>query len=58
MMDEETRMDVVEAKEALDRADERWLSDNPGSARRHMIHALVVLERILKRNAKDEGDAK
>lgn len=52
MMDEETRMDVVEAKEALDRADERWLDDNPGSARRHMIHALVVLERILAREKK------
>lgn len=50
MMDEQTRRDVVEAMEALERAKERWIA-NPGSAHVHMTHALVVLYRILEKHA-------
>lgn len=56
MMDEETRLDLVEAKEAMERADERCNDGSIGSARRHLKHAIYVLERILGRNAKNEGN--
>lgn len=54
MMDEETRRDIVEAKETLERVDQRWVL-RPGSARVHLIHALMVLKRILDKHAENEA---
>lgn len=51
---EETRLDIVEAKEAIERAMDRCSDGSIGSARTHMRHAIVALERILGRMRDEE----
>jgi hypothetical protein len=46
-LDEGTRRDIVEAKEALERAEARWYLNLPGAQRTHTLYALKVLNRIL-----------
>lgn len=53
-LDQDTRLDIVEAKEAVERALDRLNTDLPGSARSHMRHAIVALERILGRMRDEE----
>ena len=50
----ETRLDLIEVKEAVERATERVSNDNPGSARVHLRHAVFVLDRILGRIRDEE----
>jgi hypothetical protein len=52
MLDEETRRDIVEAKEAIERAEARLRSAMHGAAGVHTARALKVLNRILERHQK------
>lgn len=53
-LDHDTRLDLVETKEAIERALDRLNTDLPGSARSHMRHAIVALERVLGRDRDEE----
>jgi hypothetical protein len=47
MMEQETVLALVEAKESLERALDRLRDDNPGSARSHISHAMALIESML-----------
>jgi hypothetical protein len=47
MMERETELALLEAKEALERSLDRLTQDMPGSARVHINHALYLLASIL-----------
>ena len=48
-MNQETHLDIVEAKESIVRAQQRLRDNLFGSSHVHMGHAVMVLDRILGR---------